>query len=574
MELHHWLVGVMATAAVLVCSCGGGQAPVTAGATLEGLIEQYLSHRWEASPISATEAGVAGYEDKLPDLSLEAIDRRVARERELLEALRALDLTQLSLEQQVDHQLLVGVLETSIREAERRRPWEANPSLYVPFQAIAGLMGKQAMSVDARARGLTARLQAASRLLAQGRQNLKNPPKSYTEAAVFQTAGLIRFLKEDLPGFADQAGQAKDALLGASTTAIAALEDFRIFLQTDLLPRSTGTWVYGREDYEYFLRHRWYMNTSTDEIRAIGEQAFAETEKLAQEVAERIQPGKHWSEVYERLKDDHPPADQIRQSYQVQIDAAHQYVKDHEIVTLPPDERVVTMDTPPAMRRSSPFGTFDGVGPFEKRLVGTLYITPIEDTLTPEQRQERVRSHHTAWIPIIAVHEAYPGHHVQALKTNENPRVLRRIIHESIFGEGWGLFCEELMWEQGFLRGDDVRLTQLRNRLWRAARVIIDVGIHTGTMSFDQGVDFLVDKVRFERYAAELEVGMYTRSPTMVLGYLIGMKEIQDIRDQFDAKFGKPAKPKDFYDRLLRIGAIPPVLVRKELFGQAGAAIP
>jgi uncharacterized protein (DUF885 family) len=125
-----------------------------------------------------------------------------------------------------------------------------------------------------------------------------------------------------------------------------------------------------------------------------------------------------------------------------------------------------------------------------------------------------------------------------------------------------------MMYDQGFLKGDDVRLTQLRNRLWRAARVIIDVGLHTGSMTFEEGVRFLVEKVRFEPYAAELEVGMYARRPTYVLGYLIGMLEIQDMRAAYDKKFGKPAKPHIFYDRLLRIGALPPSLVRSELLGE------
>jgi len=246
-------------------------------------------------------------------------------------------------------------------------------------------------------------------------------------------------------------------------------------------------------------------------------------------------------------------------------------VKAHAIVTLPAGERVETIDTPPAMRRSSPFGTFHSVGPFEKHLLGQLVLTPIDTTLTPPQQRERLRSHHTAWIPLIAVHEAYPGHHVQALKANENPRVLRRVIKEAIFSEGWGLYCEQLMWEQGFLKGDDVRLTQLRNRLWRAARVIIDVGIHTGSMTFEQGVQLLVDGVRFERSAAELEVGMYTRRPTMVLGYLLGMQEIADMRAKWEQKYGKPATPNVFFDKLLHIGAIPPGLVRRELLDAAAS---
>ena len=125
------------------------------------------------------------------------------------------------------------------------------------------------------------------------------------------------------------------------------------------------------------------------------------------------------------------------------------------------------------------------------------------------------------------MHEAYPGHHVDGLKRKENPRLLRKVVRESIMSEGWGLFTEEMMFEQGFLQGDDVRLTQLRNRLWRAARVIIDASLHTGRMTYDEAVTFLADKVRFDRYAAALDVDMYTVRPTYVLGYLIGMQEIE-----------------------------------------------
>src|SRR5690606_12056516 len=177
-----------------------------------------------------------------------------------------------------------------------------------------------------------------------------------------------------------------------------------------------------------------------------------------------------------------------------------------------------------------------------------LVLTPVEDWMTAEQGKERLRSHHSAWIPIIAVHEAYPGHHVQALKIKENPNLLRNVVRESIFSEGWGLYCEELMYQLGFLEGDDVRLTQLRNRLWRAARVILDVQLHTGRTDFDSAVDFLVEKVRFDRYSAELEVGGYLRRPTRVLGYLIGMQELAAIRDDYFEAFGEPASPSEFYD--------------------------
>ena len=106
------------------------------------------------------------------------------------------------------------------------------------------------------------------------------------------------------------------------------------------------------------------------------------------------------------------------------------------------------------MRRSSPFGTFEMVDPFDDGLEGRLFLTPVEDWMTAEQKEQRLRSHHNAWIPVIAVHEAYPGHHAHGIKLKENPNLLRRVVSESIFTEGWGLFTEELMFELGFLQGD------------------------------------------------------------------------------------------------------------------------
>jgi uncharacterized protein (DUF885 family) len=500
-------------------------------------------------------------------LASAAIQTRVAAQKTLLAEVRAIAAGALSPEQRIDRALMIGQLEGTIFEQGVLRPWEKDPELYLQYGSLAGLMDQPGGPAE-KGRAVVARLQVVTELLGEARVNLKAPPRRFTENGIYQSKEWRAFLESDVAAFADRSGASAAQVRAANADAIKALVEFEQFLTQDVLPRSTGEFAIGRDHYNHILAKRWYMKENAEALLAKGKRAFADTESLLADVAGRMKPGASWVDVYESLKDDHPTADRLKDEYQAQMDAARAYLTAHDIVTLPAGERVITIDTPPAMRRSSPFGTFSSVGPFDTSLLGRLVLTPIEPTLSPEQRKERLRSHHRSWIPIIAVHEAYPGHHVAALKVNENPRVLRRVVKESIFGEGWGLYCEELMYEQGFLKGDDVRLTQLRNRLWRAARVIIDVGLHTGTMSFDEGVSLLVDKVRFERYAAELEVGMYTRRPTMVLGYLIGMLEIADMRAAYERKYGKPSRPKEFVDRLLRIGSLPPALVRTELLDE------
>jgi uncharacterized protein (DUF885 family) len=540
-----------------------GQSPAEAAAPandkLRSLAERYIEMTREDER-----------NEGLPDVSAAAFGEEIASQSELLDELLAVPADALSSEQDIDRRLLIGLLKASIRSAEARRPWENDPTIYLPSRQI-GMALEPASSGSAaeRAAKLTVLLKQLPERLDHGRRNLRNPPARFTEEAIFQAEGLLRALGEGAPAVVAEAGGAAEELRAAIQDASGALESYRAFLEDDLLPASDGSWVLGEDNYNYIIQNGWFLDEDADAMLERGRKAFAETGALAQQVAERIDPGKPWVEVYEDLKNAHPTADGLKQAYQKEIDAARRFLIDHRVVTLPKGERVITVDTPPAMRRSSPYGTFDSVGPFEEGLLGRLVLTPIEDWMSPEQRAERLRSHHLSWIPIIAVHEAYPGHHVQALKIKENPNLLRNVVRESIFSEGWGLYCEELMFELGFLEGDDVRLTQLRNRLWRAARVILDSQLHTGRIDFEEAVDFLVEQVRFDRYSAELEVGMYLRRPTYVLGYLIGMQEIAAIRDDYFAAFGEPKPLSDFYDRLLRVGAIPPALVREELFDLA-----
>lgn len=541
----------LALASLLLCACAAVQpaAQQDEAERLEAVIARYVSehnNNQGQDPIFSAEARLA----------------EIRTQQQLLDRLSAIRRQGLSLEQDIDRRLLTGILEADINTALVQRRWENDPSMYIPSRQLGLLLDPEArLPASDRAEPLKRLLASLTGQISEARANLRHPPRRFTDEAVFQVQNTLESLAAGRAAFT---GLGMESLFDESADL---LHSYLAFLKDELLSRSSGDWALGRQAYDFILQHRWFMDSNAEDILRRGYQAFAETEELAQQVAERIDPGKHWTVVYERLKDDHPEPADIKQAYQLQMDAAQKFVREQRILTLPEGEHVVTIDTPPAMRRSSPFGTFQSVDPLGTELQGTLVLTPIEDWMSAEQRLARVRSHHSAWIPVIAVHEAYPGHHAHALKTRENPRILRKIVHEPIFSEGWGLFTEELMFEQGFLKGEDVRLTQLRNRLWRAARVILDASLHTGVMGFEDAVEFLVEKVRFERYAAELEVGMYIRRPTYVLGYLVGMQELMSIREDYVRIHGQPSPPAVFYDRLLSVGSIPPALAREEILG-------
>ena len=168
-------------------------------------------------------------------------------------------------------------------------------------------------------------------------------------------------------------------------------------------------------------------------------------------------------------------------------------------------------------------------------------------------------------IYVTAPHETYGGHHVQIMYQMNNPRRLRKQQSTSLFGEGWGLYNEQLFQETGFLPSERLHLRQLQLRLWRNARVIYDVGMQTGRMTRDDAIALMTDRVGFLRWAAEAEVDSALARPGYFIGYFMGMSEILKMRDEYRARRGAAFTLQEFHDRLLEIGSMPPALVREAL---------
>jgi uncharacterized protein (DUF885 family) len=241
-------------------------------------------------------------------------------------------------------------------------------------------------------------------------------------------------------------------------------------------------------------------------------------------------------------------------------------------VTIPPDEKLTILDTPVFERSIIPYAAYLPPGPFEDLQEGMFYVTPVDENASREQREEQLQGHNLAALPVTALHEAYPGHHLQLVRANENPSVIRKLHESSLFAEGWALYCEEMMYRQGFYSNDETRLYQLKDSLWRAARVVIDVSLHTGAMSFDQAVDFLVEQAMLERTNAIAEVKRYTMTPTQPMSYSVGKKEIMDIlRSARQVK--ADIELKEFHDLLLSSGTIPPAAVKKEVLARVSSGV-
>ncbi len=535
----------------------------------EAYISRYLQYHWETHPEEATARGIHSVDSRLAPMSREDFLSRSTTLQQFLQALEKFKRADLSIEQQVDVQLLRSDMLIRQADIEKLRQWERDPTMYIPFDGLNDLMTGEFAAVEQRMQALLARLQQVPRVLKEGRQNLREPPRLFTETAIDTAERLLPFYDISIPEFASQVPALETRIKTAAKAARAALLDYIRFLKMELLPRSGGSIAIGRENYDFYLKEWHMLDDDVDSLLKKGEQYFRETEQLLIQAAEQIDPGKTWQEITADLRKHHPGSDTLLDTYCSEIQRAKQHVIRQGLVSVPAREQVRCFYTPPSQRAFTPFGDFRQPPPFSRNKVGKLILHPIDSSLSSAEQEKMLQAHDYTWISVISPHESYPGHHLQALKAQQNPRPFRKVYDSPVFSEGWGLYCEELMYETGFFRKPKLtRLTQLRLRLWRAARIILDTKLHSGQMSYDEARQFLADKVGFEPGSTAGEVNIYVFHPSYVISYMIGFNQIIKLRKEYRQRKGSRFTLRDFHDRLLTQGAMPFRLIRKLLFSE------
>jgi uncharacterized protein (DUF885 family) len=218
------------------------------------------------------------------------------------------------------------------------------------------------------------------------------------------------------------------------------------------------------------------------------------------------------------------------------------------------------------MRGTIPYAAYMMPGPLEKMQQGVFLVTPVDPQSSKREQEEKLKGHYYGKLPVTALHEAYPGHHLQLVYANSVGSLPRKLgaLLSSLFVEGWAFYCEELMEQLGYIDQPLQRLARLSDQLWRAARIILDVSLHTRRMNVEEGIDFLVEKAGLERSNAQAEVRRYTASPTQPMSYLIGKLEIVKLIDEYKKRHPQ-ASLQEVHDAVLSCGSLPPRLMRERL---------
>ena len=527
------------------------------------LVRRYVDERYALDPVAATAAGIHDHDARVPDLTAEGWAAREAfadRWADELESVAPQDLDALG---RTDRALLLAELrgQQALRSFER---WKRQPGLYsdAVIRGAYYLLVRDEAPAEARLAALAERLARAPDALEAARANIEaeRTPPVWVVTAGEQAAAGATFVRAVLPGHAPEGSAAKRELLAAGKRAGDALDAYAAWLRDDLMRRVRGTFSIGVDAFERLLEERELVEHDRVSLQRFGEDLYRATESRLGEAA-RAMGDADWRASVARIRQDHPGEEDLVATYRAEMERSREATRVADLATFPENEALLVEAMPEFARPTAPYALYVPPGGFEAGRRGRFWVTlpPASD---PENvRRERLEGHPRAGIPVIACHEGYPGHHFQMARAAAHPSLARRVARSNLLIEGWGLYVEELLTELGYLRSPETRLLRLKDLLWRAARVVVDCGLATGAMTFEQAVAFMVEGPKLERPNAIAEVRRYTMDPLQPSSYALGRAALLELRERARRRgFGM----KQFHDTVLAAGSIPPRLLAVE----------
>ncbi|AOS63161.1 DUF885 domain-containing protein [Actinoalloteichus hymeniacidonis] len=532
--------------------------------TLTALVEDYLGWYYDRHPVHAATLGSPAHQNTLGDFSATALTSVETEGTAWLRRFEATASGGLSVDDAVDRGLVIATLRGAAINAEWPL-WRRDPSVYtgpifsalfIPF--LRG--GAPEAELVAAARHKLAEVPA---VLAACRANL-DPELSaplLVRRALEQARTGRSFLTESLPAMvADPTLRAQ--LAEAAEPAAEAFDAVVAFL-TDFAERARGDWRLGEKGYSALLLDKELLGYDTAELHRRGLAAHAALETEMREVAQRVPGGSaDWRAVMERLQDDYPPTlEAMRSEYAAETERARRFLIEHELVSFAEGERCEVVPSPAYQRPILSVASYMAPPPLTASRLGHFFVPFTPDDFTEEQVRQRLQTNARAQMPTIAVHEAYPGHHWHLSWAAANPRGLRKTFRTPYFSEGWALYVETLMREQGYFADPAHELGHLEARLFRAARIVVDTALHTGEMEIAEAEEFMATKASLTPGTAKGEVRRYCAWPTQAPSYLTGCLEIESIRADYLAA-GRGSL-RTFHDTIAGSGALPLGLARR-----------
>jgi uncharacterized protein (DUF885 family) len=551
------------------------RVPAQSDAQLESFYKKYLDEHFVLRPLDATGLGDHRFDRELEDVSKASRDKWRAHDRETLRALKKeVPYKQLSRAAQIDYEIFAHDLETGLWMSENFKRFEEDPRTYGGYinDSIYSLLTQSTLPKETNISNAIARMAKIPAVVTAARANLTHPPKQLTETAIRQNKGAISFYEKELFELAGETPQVA-ALKSAAEPIVSALNDYQTFLENELLPRSTGEWRIGKSKFAKKLEFMLDAGMTADEVLADAEHEFARVETELYIISRQL-----WSRYFAQkplppddangrretiraiiaaVNEEHGQPEQLISDARATVDHIKTFIRDHKILTLPEPDHCQVIEMP-EFKRGNSIAYLENAPPLDPS-AATLYAISPPPSDWPEPRKKTfLEEYNRHMLQILTIHEAYPGHFVQLEYANRNPSLIRRINGSGVYIEGWAVYTEQMMLDQGYGEGDlRLRIMQLKFYLRAVGNAILDNKMHCQKMTDEEALDFLMNKVFQSEAEARLKVIRAKQSSTQLSTYFVGRMAHYRLRQKLERALGDKFNLGAYHEAVLNQGSVP-----------------
>ncbi|MCS6865879.1 MAG: DUF885 domain-containing protein [Gemmataceae bacterium] len=560
---------------VAVTSTSASPAANAEDVRLANLFQTYLDEEFRFHPLFATQQGNHDFDDQLDDLSPEAQQRDRKRIAAWLERIpQQIDFQKLSRNGQIDFEIWTHALRYALWLADNDNRFVYDPRIYGEYisDSVFLLLTQSTLPRERNVENAAKRIRFIPRIVAAAKANLKNPPRILTEVAIRRNRGAIAFYEKDIYEFAQET-PGSEPLATPCQAAVKALQDYQQWLEEKLLPQSQGQWRLGKEKFSHKLDWELQAGLTADEVLQLAETEATRVEGEMYAFAKQLwsrhfpgqvlppddEPGRRTTiqRVMDELSQDHGTAETLIADAKKTVAKIKEFIRDKKILTLPePDTcQIVPM---PAFQRGFSVAYLNPAPPLDPKAVSLYAVAPPPQDWPAARQETFFREYNSAMLQILTIHEAYPGHYVQLAYSNRCPSLVRKILSSGTFAEGWAVYTEQMMLDQGYGNGDlGLRLHQLKFYLRAVLNAILDNKMHTANMTDEEAMKLLVGR-GFQTEAEALgKIARAKQSSTQLSTYFVGRMAFYRLRQQVQRKHGDSFELGKFHEAVLSHGTLP-----------------
>ena len=558
-----------------------------ADAQLEQFFKTHLEESFRMRPTYATGLGDHRFDNLLDDISPKARAGWLAQSRRQLAALpKAVKYEDLSPNGKTDYRILRDDLVRGIWLDENTRPFEEDPRTYGGYvsDSVYTLLTQSTLPKETNISNAIARMALIPNIPTIARATLRNPPRSLVETAIRQNRGAIALYEKEifeLVGDTPQLGKLKKA----AEPIVSALKSYQQYLENDLLKRANGEWRLGRKKFSRKLELELDADRSADQVLADAEGEFTRVQRDMYVVARQLwskyfpkavlppddEAGRRTtiSQVIGAVSQEHGQPDALITDARATVGRIQQFIREHDILRLPEPDRCEVIEMP-EFKRGNSIAYLESALPLDPTGRSVYAVSPPPADWTPGQIRSFLEEYNRHMLQILTIHEAFPGHYVQLEYSNRSPSLIRRILQSGVFIEGWAVYTEQMMLDQGYGDRDlALRLNQLKFYLRAVANTILDHKMHCTQMTDEEALRFLTEGAYQSEGEARLKIIRAKQSSVQLSTYFVGRMAHYRLRQQIEREQGETFQLGRYHEAVLDHGSVPvkflPELVRNRL---------